>query len=148
MATRHRMSEHFTIEEFDSHDGKRVPLHLVRGIELWCEWWGEPLRKAFGPVHVVSGYRSPLHNLAVGGVKNSVHLGRSLLPPLDIVGEVHAAAADVECAKGGVPEWERWALRQREVNAHLAGRGRGGIGSYKFQGFVHLDTWTKRDWDG
>lgn len=34
----------------------------------------EPARKACGPIHVTSGYRSPALNAAIGGAKNSQHM--------------------------------------------------------------------------
>jgi len=33
-----------------------------------------PIRKKYGPVTITSGYRTPEHNVAVGGVENSQHV--------------------------------------------------------------------------
>src|SRR5215472_3551271 len=34
----------------------------------------EPLRGKFGPIIIHDGYRSPTHNVEVGGIPNSYHL--------------------------------------------------------------------------
>jgi uncharacterized protein YcbK (DUF882 family) len=65
-----RISQHFTEEEFRSKgDGSvRVEARLVWHLEylrLICE--NRPLR-------IISGYRDPAHNAAVGGARNSRHL--------------------------------------------------------------------------
>lgn len=148
MATRHRLTTHFVIEEFDSHDGRLVPAVLVPGIRLWCELWGEPLRQKFGAVTILSGYRSVAHNTAVGGAPASVHLGKSLLPNRASGSKLRAAAGDVQCARGTYADWDDWAHWHRSRTPELQSKGRGGIGSYPLQHFVHLDTWQRRDWVG
>lgn len=148
MSDRRKLTPHFHLSEFDSHDGKRVPLHLESGILLLCQWWLEPMRSQFGAVTVYSGYRSPMQNAKVNGARSSVHLGKSLLPN-DHSGDVdHAAAADVVCARGSVEQWWTWATHHRDKNPHLGARGRGGVGYYPRSRFVHLDTWSSRDWRG
>lgn len=143
-----RPSPHFKWSEFDSHDGKQVPLRLQSGIIRLCAWWLEPMRAHFGTCTVVSGYRSALHNAAVGGKPHSVHLGRSLLPHRHGNSVVMAAAADVTFRDGTIPEWEEWARRHRFNTPELGGSARGGLGVYLGLGFVHLDTWNLRDWTG
>lgn len=64
-----RLSPHFVEREFAcKHCGAaRVSPHLVQHLER--------LRAAVGrPLHVVSGYRCPTHNRAVGGASRSRHL--------------------------------------------------------------------------
>ncbi len=142
--TRKRLSQHFSIEEFDSHDGQLVPTARWTDLERWCAWWGEPLRHEFGAVTVHSGYRSAAHNAEVGGAPHSVHLLQTTLPPALGSTVARAAAGDVSCARGSSVLWAQWAEKHRARHEELGRRGRGGIGSYR--NFVHLDTATRRDW--
>ncbi len=142
--TRKRLSQHFTVEEFDSRDGALVPSARVTDLERWCAWWGEPLRERFGAVTVHSGYRSFARNQVVGGAPRSVHLLRTPMLGRGGGGVARAAAADVTCAHGAPASWAAWARRHRERHPHLAPLGRGGIGQYS--SFVHLDTAARRDW--
>lgn len=156
MATRHRLSPHFVVEEFDCHDGTQIPSSWYPHFEHLAEWWLEPLRVQFGPVHVVSGFRTVSHNTMVGGAVHSVHLVKTPLPG----GEVRArssgstarrpmaCAADVVPARGNPAAWAAWARKMRKAHRHLGAQGRGGVGEYTRSGFVHLDTATLRDWAG
>lgn len=66
----YKLSKNFTYQEFRcKHCNKlRIDMNLVYKLE--------ELRKLIGnkKIYVTSGYRCPLHNKAVGGVKNSQHL--------------------------------------------------------------------------
>ncbi len=143
-----RLSEHFTAAEFASRDGSPLPAHLLGPAARVCEWWLEPLREEFGPVAVHSGFRTASHNLRVGGARNSVHLGRTPLPRRPAVSGALALAADVEPRDGSPTRWGRWAQEHRRRSSHLGPQGRGGIGIYSTQDFVHLDTAVARDWRG
>lgn len=154
MASRKRLSPHFTVEEFDCHDGTQVQPEWYDDIARLCEWILEPLRSEFGPVKVISGYRTASHNRHVGGAPHSVHLLTTPLPggerrprsserrsPAPL-----AAAADVIPSRGSAVAWATWARALRAAHAHLGPQGRGGVGLYVSQGFVHLDTGPARDW--
>lgn len=156
MATRKRLSPHFRVEEFDCRDGTLVSPDWYDDITRLCEWWLEPLRAEFGPVVVVSGFRSLSHNRFVGGAQHSVHLLTTPLPGGDrrpssassSRARQLAAAADVVPVKGTPRAWAEWARRLRPRHGHLGKQGRGGVGLYVRSGFVHLDTASARDWDG
>jgi hypothetical protein len=47
MATRHRLSKHFVVEEFDCHDGSKVQKRDYDGLEYLCRKFLEPLRTKF-----------------------------------------------------------------------------------------------------
>ncbi len=143
-----RLSEHFTVAEFASRDGVALPAALHTSARYLCEWWLEPFRARFGPVTVHSGYRTAAHNLRVGGARNSVHLGRTEMPRRPAGSRTMALAADVVAREGAPSVWRRWAREHRRRHAHLGLHGRGGLGVYLVQGFVHLDTGPERDWRG
>lgn len=143
-----KAGQYFTVAEFDSRDGVRVPVAQLQAIRHLCEWWLDPLRREFGRVTVHSGYRSARHNASVGGARASVHLLRTPLPARPPRSSTMAAAADVSCERGTVAQWTQWARTHRFAHAHLSRRGRGGIGDYPRQGFIHLDTSWQRDWHG
>lgn len=156
MATRHRVSPHFVIEEFDCHDGTHVAAANHDDIERLAAWVLEPLRDEFGPVHVMSGYRTVSHNRMIGGALHSVHLLATPLPQRerrarDVAARSagdRAAAADVIPQKGSPQKWAAWLQKHRRAHAHLGHQGRGGIGLYVASGFVHVDTASQRDWTG
>lgn len=135
MATRQRLSKHFTVEEFDCHDGSKVPPKYYRGLMQLCRLYLEPLRTRYGRVKINSGYRSHRHNAAIGGASRSYH----------VYPEHNAfdVAADITCATGTPRQWHATlnALRKRERG------GKGGLGLYS--SFVHVDTRDfKADWRG
>lgn len=125
MSTRHRLSKHFTVEEFDCHDGTKVSKRDHDGLEYLCKTFLEPLRARYGPVKVCSGFRTAAYNKRVGGVSNSYHR-------YDIH-DGNDQAADIVCANGNPASWHRTlnAIRQTKRN------GKGGLGLYPT--FVHVD---------
>ena len=83
------------------------------------------------PIVIISGYRSPERNAAVGGADKSQHL--------------EAKAADIKIA--GVPTEEIYNRIDK-----LIAQGKikqGGLGKYVKSGFVHYDVrGTKARWEG
>jgi zinc D-Ala-D-Ala carboxypeptidase len=62
-----RCSRHFNYREFRSKGNGWIKVHreLLKGLEEY--------RDAAGPTAIVSGYRDPAHNAAVGGASSSQH---------------------------------------------------------------------------
>lgn len=126
--TRRRLSPHFTIEEFDCKDGSKVRSSHADAFEYLASELLEPLRQRFGRCTVVSGYRTPGHNRAVGGARNSFH-----------VNDFHDGddvACDVRFAKGSVTQWHQAAEQLLSQKRN----GKGGLGKYVRGGFIHIDT--------
>lgn len=125
--TRHRLSTHFVIEEFDCKDGTKVKHREYNGLEYLCHQFLEPMRTRFGPCSVHSGYRTMAWNRRVGGENNSFHI----YPMHD----GNDQAVDVSFARGTPSQWHAFAnsIRQRKR------KGKGGLGLYPNQGFVHID---------
>lgn len=135
MATRHRLSKHFTVEEFDCHDGTRVSPREYNGLEYLCRQFLEPLRKKYGRVTINSGFRTASYNRQIGGASNSFHIYT--------IHDGNDQAADVRCAKGNSRQWHAFmnSIRNRKRN------GKGGLGLYN--SFVHVDIRDyKADWRG
>lgn len=138
--TRYRISANFTVEEFDCHDGTRVPTNALPALRTWATAIGEPLRARFGPVRVVSGFRTPSYNRSVGGAQSSFHVYT--------LGSVRGVAADVVPARGTPAEWERWLRAHMASQAWRLSQARGAAVGYRSQGFVHADTGPRRTWAG
>lgn len=123
-------SRYFHPEELSSHDGIAYPVEwadrlaaLLSQLDVIRGAWGGPLR-------VVSGYRSPAHNAAVGGAQASQHMeGRAA----DISPLVSSLAMPEMCAD----------LHGRILRLIELGRLPlvGGLGVYA--GWVHCDIRPK-----
>jgi uncharacterized protein YcbK (DUF882 family) len=135
MATRHRLSKNFTVEEFDCHDGTKVQRRDYNGLEYLCRVYLEPLRKKYGRVTINSGFRTASYNRKINGASQSYHIYT--------IHDGNDQAADVRCARGTPADWHRtlnW-LRRTKRN------GRGGLGLYRT--FVHVDIRDyAADWRG
>lgn len=114
------LAPNFRVGEFACHDGSDTVLVDDELPELL-----QQIRDHFkAPVIINSGYRSPSHNAAVGGVKNSQH--------------ILGTAADI-VVRGVSP------LEVAQYAEHLM-PDRGGIGVYK--DFTHVDVRAVRArWD-
>lgn len=118
-----RLSPHFSTEEFDCHDGTPVPGHAYADLQALCRRFLEPLRSAYGPVTIISGYRTRKQNAAVGGAPQSFHMYRAARP---------GAAADLRCRRGTPADWYR----------ELDRLGVPGLG--KYSSHVHADNRSGR----
>jgi uncharacterized protein YcbK (DUF882 family) len=135
VATRKRLSKHFTVEEFDCHNGTKVQRRDYAGLQALCRQYLEPLRRKFGRVTINSGYRTRAYNASIGGASQSFHVYTEH--------DGNDQAADIRCQRGTPRQWHAYlaGIRQRKRN------GRGGLGLYS--NFVHVDLRDyKADWRG
>lgn len=137
--TRQRLSANFTIEEFDSHDGTRVPPDAIPALKELCENMIEPLRAKYGPCKVLSGYRPRAYNAQIGGARFSQHIYDD--SPASV-------AADLRFANGTPQQWANSAKWRRRSKRVWSRARRGGVGTYISSGFVHVDSGPARDWTG
>lgn len=132
-----RLSEHFDSQEFACRDGTDVPDEALPALRELCVHLLEPLRAKYGRARINSGYRTRAYNRSIGGAEASQHIYDD---------GPRSVAADVTFERGTPARWARsarWRFRTKRV-----WRGRGGIGTYPAQNFVHVDSAGRRDWNG
>ena len=91
-----QLTRHFHSDEFRCRDGTPAPQPWLTGVRSLCLGYLEPLRVEFGPVTILSGFRTVTHNEQVGGAPASYHLRRR---------GRFGAAADLKCARGAPQDW-------------------------------------------
>ena len=108
----------FDTKEFESKDGRQSPFDdTVVKRELIVKL--NAIRSKYGkPIVVNSGYRSPEHNAAVGGVKNSFHT-------LGLAADIRPLSKNMD----DLPELQRICDEMNRT---------GGVGFYDT--FVHVDV--------
>lgn len=80
-----KLTENFSLLEFRSKDGSSFPADIVKNLTILAEQL-QQLRNHFGKsVAITSGYRSPSHNLKIGGAKDSFHV-RGMAADIQIQG--------------------------------------------------------------
>lgn len=115
-------------------EGKGKGLNTLPPPELWDNLkptlpQADALREFFGaPIKVLSVYRSPAYNRAVGGEKKSFHM--------------RFMAMDLAPLKGGDDEIRR--LKNCAEILIKKGKLTGGVGRYSWG--VHIDCGPRRDW--
>lgn len=129
------VSVHFRHIEFWTKDGTPIPIKSIEGLKKHCQRFLEPMRAKFGPCTVMSGYRHERYNRSIGGATDSRH---------DWDKHPTSVATDLIFAKGTPDDWGKFASQLRTATG-----GKGGIGIYPTQGFIHVDSRDyKADWRG
>jgi uncharacterized protein YcbK (DUF882 family) len=117
------ITPHFRWHEFTCHDGTAPPAAARPAISYLCQFVLEPMRRDFGPITIVSGYRTPSWNKHVHGAKDSRHVYDD---------HPDEPAVDIRCRAGSPADWYQW------LDAHVGG----GLGRYAHH--VHLDLRHRR----
>lgn len=112
------LSPHFRVHEFTCHDGTPPPAAARPAVLYLCQFILEPMRRDFGPITIVSGYRTPKHNRLVHGARDSRHVYDD---------HPESPAADIRCKHGNPHDWYVW------LDSHMGG----GLGRYAT--WVHVD---------
>ena len=103
------LTKNFSKKEFDSKDGAQMPdAVLVQITRLACNL--QRLRDVVRrPITINSGYRSPSHNKAIGGVANSQHVqGKAAdivingMTPKQVADVIEGLIKDGEMLQGGI----------------------------------------------
>ena len=118
-----KLSSNFKVKEFACKDGSDAVLVAPRLVMVL-----QSIRDHFGaPITINSAYRTPQYNAKVGGAGQSQHC--------------YGTAADITVKGVGVDTVAAYA---RKIMPDW-----GGVGSYKTQGFTHIDVReTRADWNG
>ena len=104
-----KLTDNFSLAEFNSKDGAEMPAGVLENIiKLAANI--QIIRDEIGcALHVNSAYRSPAHNKAIGGVKNSQHLlGKASdltsreHTPYQLYNIIKGLIADGKISKGGL----------------------------------------------
>lgn len=131
--SRNKLTANFKATEFYCNDGSPCPIVSRPAMVRLAKDYLEPLRKKFGTCFILSGYRHKVYNAKIGGVPNSQH---------EYEQTYDQVATDVRFAKGSPSLWAAEAKKIRATHG-----GKGGIGLYIHQGFVHIDNRNyKADW--
>ena len=69
-----KLTENFSKSEFDSKDGAEMPNDVLMNVQKLASQLQILRNNINKPITINSGYRSPEHNKAIGGVSNSQHL--------------------------------------------------------------------------
>jgi uncharacterized protein YcbK (DUF882 family) len=123
-----RLTENFNLTEFASKDGSAFPEDVKVNLSELAKNL-QALRDHFGrSITITSGYRSPAHNVRIGGARDSFH--------------VRGMAADIQIS-GVTPQSVYNAI---ELLIKTGKMKEGGLGLYK--DFCHYDIRGKRiRWD-
>lgn len=116
---RELLTPHFAVAEFAEHTGSPAPAGYLHWAKKLCVDHLEPMRAVFGPVTIMSGWRSTTYNASVGGAPKSYHRR--------IAGR-RGSAVDLQCHTGTPHDWYAW-LDNRHVD---------GLGLYPT--WVHADN--------
>jgi uncharacterized protein YcbK (DUF882 family) len=124
------ITKHFSWWEFRSKDGAPTPesvkpniIRVARMLELLRSAVSDHVGRDC-PLIILSGYRSPAHNTAVGGVPTSFHL--------------KGLAADI-VSRFASPHTIQSLARSLQARGII-----GGLGVYA--GFTHVDLGPRRNW--
>ena len=122
------LTPNFNLDEFKSKDGLSFPAEIVQSLTILATQL-QALRTELGrSITITSGYRSPAHNLKVGGAKDSFH--------------VRGMAADIQVS-GFTPKQVYDTIEKLIKEGKMK---EGGLGLYK--SWVHYDFRGRRiRWD-
>lgn len=110
-----RLTENFQLSEFQSKDGASFPNEVVQNLQVLARQL-QVLRTHLGrPITITSGYRSPSHNLKIGGAKDSFHVrGMAVdiqvsgLTPKQVYDTIEQLIKDKKMIEGGLGLYNTW----------------------------------------
>lgn len=119
-----KLTKNFNLPEFASKDGAAFPDEVKTNLAILAENL-EVLRSHFGkPITITSGYRSPTHNLRIGGASQSFHT-------LGMAADIKVKDIDPKLVYNAI-----------ELLIRSGKMKEGGLGLYN--SWVHYDTRGKR----
>lgn len=120
-----KLTENFDLPEFASKDGAAFPEVVKENLETLAIQL-EVLRSHFGkPVQITSGYRSPGHNIRIGGAKDSFHVrGMAAdikikgIDPIIVYKAIELLIRSGKMVEGGLglyPSWVHYDFRGKKI---------------------------------
>lgn len=102
--------ESLTISAFDCYDGTPVPNKYYSNVNDLIKQLKELQSVIGGKIKIVSGYRTPSHNIKVGGVASSQHLvglgtdfrSSTTLTPTQIANKIETLISQGKMKQGGI----------------------------------------------
>ena len=102
--------ESLTISAFDCYDGTPVPKEYYGNVEDLIKQLKALQNAIGGKIKIVSGYRTPSHNLKIGGVNNSQHTigtgtdfrSSTNLTPTQIANTIERLILEGKMKQGGI----------------------------------------------
>lgn len=110
-----KLTNNFNLSEFASKDGAPFPPDIVKNIEVLAQQL-QILRDELNlPIVINSGYRSPQHNLKIGGAKDSFHVrGMAVdivvkgMTPLQLYNKIEQLIKKGKMIEGGIGLYSSW----------------------------------------
>lgn len=110
-----KLSENFSLDEFQSKDGASFPDQVIENLKVLAVQL-QALRDHVGkPITITSGYRSKEHNKKIGGALDSFHV-RGMASDIQIAGMKPKEVADIieqlikenKMLEGGIGIYKSW----------------------------------------
>ena len=109
------LTPNFNLDEFKSKDGSSFPAEIVNSLTTLAEQL-QVLRTELGrSITITSGYRSPAHNLRIGGAKDSFHVRGmaadiqvSGLTPKQVFDTIEKLIKEGKMKEGGLGLYNSW----------------------------------------
>lgn len=120
-----KLTPNFSLDEFKSKDGASFPAEVVQNLGILAEQLQALRDEIKKPITVLSGYRSPAHNLKIGGAKESFHV-KGMASDLQVAGMTPSQLAEVieklikegKMKQGGLgiyPSWIHYDFRNKRI---------------------------------
>jgi uncharacterized protein YcbK (DUF882 family) len=104
-----KITLNFSKAEFESKDGALMPPIVLQNINILAVQLQALRNEIKKPIKVTSAYRSPSHNKAIGGVKNSQHiLGKACdiivqgMTPIEVTAVIESLILSGKMLEGGI----------------------------------------------
>ena len=110
-----KLTKNFSLSEFESKDGALMPDAVRLNIERLADNLQVLRDEIDKAITITSGYRSPKHNKAIGGAKNSQHvIGTAAdfkvagMKPKEVAAVIERLIDEGKMKQGGLKAYASW----------------------------------------